>query len=390
MYQVLSLCLLAVSSDNMRAISLSPFPSLTPSKWHVARRSMCAVLVGGVFFGVWFVGTVLAQSGSAPVGVASYSVAENSTISLGVPLLRPSVTFGVVGAATGTALTFASSEGAVALPLVQGESYFIEVVGHADGTTATMVGQRFEVDEAATRAGAIGNVVLDLSSPLNTSAATAIGGLVNYRVAVRPHWTLASLLGTGTTAKANASSSAALADQVLAWNGTGFSVYYLRSGDVPQWRNIATGPANQDGAIVPPGVGVYLRRRTGSLTFSVVGEVRTNSFVRAAFEASQLVAGGFPVESSPADWKFTSGTGLTAGTSPVNSDQLLTWSGSVFSQYYLRNSFPLQWRNAATGVLDQTNAKFFPALGATLLILRAPAAGTAPPPQLAQPVPFSL
>src|SRR6185295_1171916 len=111
--------------------------------------------------------------------------------------------------------------------------------------------------------------------------------------------------------------------------------YYLRAGTTPQWRNVATGPENQDGAIVPPGTGLYLRRKAGALRFSLVGEVRTNVFVRPPYTASQLVVGGFPVDSSPADWKLVAGAGLTAGANPSNSDQLFNWAGSAFSQYYL-------------------------------------------------------
>lgn len=360
-----------------------------PFHFRATRRFARLLSVGFVFPAVWLGVSARAQSGSAPVGVVSYSVDENSTLSIGVPLLRPSVTTGTVASVAGSLLTFAGTEGTVAVPVGETESYFIEVIGNVDGATTALIGQRFEVDEVATRSVAAGRLVLDSTSALNTSAASALAGLVNYRVVVRPHWTLATIFGTGTTSKINSAAAVAAADQVLAWSGSGFSVYYLRSGDVPQWRNIATGPSNQDGAILPPGVGIYLRRRAGALTISVTGEVRTNRFVRPAFEASQLVAGGFPVDSTPTDWKLSSGTGLTAGTSPANSDQLLTWTGNAFSQYYLRNSTNLEWRNTATGVLDQTNAKLFSATGATLLLLRAPTTGTTPPP-LAQAVPFSL
>ena len=206
---------------------------------------------------------------------------------------------------------------------------------------------------------------------------------------MRPHWTLAALLGTGRSARVNAGASAAAADQVLAWNGRGFSVFYLRDGDVPQWRNAATGPLNQDGAIVPPGVGAYLRRRAGNLNFSVAGEVRTNRFVRPPFAASQLVANGFPVETSPADWRLTTGAGLSAGTTPQNSDRLLTWAGSSVNTYFLNAGVTPQWRSPAASLLDFSNARLFPAQGANFLLLRSAANGN-PLPPLVQAVPFSL
>lgn len=360
-----------------------------PSNLRVSRRFARLLSVGVALSAAWTGVSVRAQSGSAPVGVVSYNVDANSTISLGVPLLRPGLMTATVGSVAGVTLTLAGTEGTAAVPLADDQSYYIEVVAHIDATTTAMIGQRYEVDEAATKLVTAGRLVLDSTSALNTSAAAGIANLANYRIVIRPHWTLATLFGTGAAAKVNASTAPASADQVLAWNGAGFSVYYLRSGDVAQWRNLATGPANQDGAIVPPGVGVYLTRRAGALTLAVTGEVRTNAFVRPAFGSSQLVAGGFPVESSPADWKLTSGTGLTPGTSPTNADQLLTWTGSAFSQYYLRSATGMEWRNTATGLIDYSNARLFPAAGATLLLLRAPATGATPPP-LAQAVPFSL
>jgi hypothetical protein len=321
--------------------------------------------------------------------VISYSVGENSTIAIGMPLLRPAVAAGSVAAVNGATLMFAAGTAGQAVSLADGESYYAEVVASVSGVSTAMVGHRFEVDEVATRAATAGKVVLDLGSPLNTAGAAAVAGLTDYRIVVRPHWTLASLFGSGATAKLNAALSASAADQVLAWDGLGFSVYYLRSGATPQWRNVATGTANQDGAILPPGTGLYLRRRASVLAFSVVGEVRTNVFVRPPYAASQLVAGGFPVASSPADWNLVSGAGLTPGTNAAHADQLLNWAGNAFSQYFLQDGAVPQWRSTATGLFDQSRATLFSATGATLLLCRAAATGT-PPAVLVQAVPFSL
>ncbi len=330
------------------------------------------------------------QTGGAPVGAMSYTFAENSTTSVGVPLLRSSVITREVKSVAGSTLTLSGVDGGTGLLPVDSASYYLEVVGHVDGTTMTLVGHRFEVDESATRAvGTAGIVVVDTTSSLNTAAATALSGLVSYRVAVRPHWTLATLFGTGLATNINAASSVATADQVLAWDGTGFSVYYLRAGDVPQWRNIATGPANQDNAILPPGVGVYVKRQVGALTVSVVGEVRTNRFVRPAYVGAQLMAAGFPIDASPSDLKLLAANGLLSGTSAAGADQFLTWNGTSFDAFYLRDNTVPEWRNAATGVIDYTNAKLFPSGGATLLLLRSATFG-APPAQLVQAVPFSL
>ncbi len=327
-----------------------------------------------------------AQTGSAPVGVMTYEVAENATISLGVPLLRPVVFAGTVTAVSGPALTMSGPAAASAVALVAGESYYLEVIGHVGGVTTALVGQRFELDEAATLAGPLGRLTLDANSPHNTSPVAVLAGLANYRVVVRPHWTLAALLGTGVKAKVNAAASAAAADQVLAWNGAGFSVYYVRPGDVAQWRNIATGATNQDGAILPPGSGLFLRRQAGALAFSVPGEVRMNTFVRPPFTASQIIAAGFPIDATPAEIKLSTGPGRTPGSSPASADQVLAWADKAFSVFYLRDAPVPEWRNIATGLLDYTNTAIFRARGASLLLLRAPATAVSP----TQPMPFNF
>ena len=391
----LSLGLSLSNADSSIAFSATDFlqPMISPSfstKSFWAGFSSLSRWVIGLAAVYWCAGSLgRAQTGSAPVGVMSYAMAENSTISLGVPLLRPAVFTGTVSVVAGANLTLAGPAAGSALPFVTGESYFLEVIGHVDGTTAALVGQRFEVDEAATLAGSIGQLSLDLASPHNTSPAAALAGLASYRVVVRPHWTLAALLGTGAKVKVNAATSASSADQVLAWNGSGFSVYYVRGGDVPQWRNAATGAANQDGAILPPGAGLLLRRQAGALAFAVPGEVRTNTFVRPPFTGSQIITGGFPIDSTPADLKIVDGPGLTPGTSPSNSDQLLSWAENAFNVYYLRDGQVPQWRNAATGLIDYSNSAIFSARGASLLLLRAPAVGATPVSPI-QLIPFRL
>ncbi len=53
-----------------------------------------ATVRGGLGLLALLAGELRGQTGSAPVGVMSYAAAEYSTISLGVPLLRPAVLSG--------------------------------------------------------------------------------------------------------------------------------------------------------------------------------------------------------------------------------------------------------------------------------------------------------
>ena len=116
-----------------------------------------ATVRGGLGLLALLAGELRGQTGSAPVGVMSYAAAEYSTISLGVPLLRPAVLTGKVSAVTGAKVTLTLPAAGSVLPLVAGEAYFLEVIGNVDGVTTTLVGQRFEVDEAGTLAGGRGH-----------------------------------------------------------------------------------------------------------------------------------------------------------------------------------------------------------------------------------------
>lgn len=327
---------------------------------------MCALLVLGV----------KAQVGASSVGAMTYQASPNQLIAVGVPLLRPVVAAGTVSAASASSLTLVlpwGENGALGQRFKAGEAYYVEVVGQADGSASTMVGQRFEINETASAGAATGVVVLDVASALNTSAASALPSLVGARVVIRSHWTLKSIFGSGAGTALNASETVAKADQVYLWNGSGFSVYYLRKGSTPEWRSVTGGSTNQDGVIVPPGVGLYFRRQEGAASFSVVGEVRSTPFVRSPLGKGQLVASAFPLPASPADLQLVSDPNLTAGTVATGSDQLLTVDGPNFNVFFLRaGAAAAAWRDASTGALDSTTSKLVPAGGAALFRLIKP------------------
>lgn len=318
----------------------------------------------------------------------TYQALPNQLIALGVPLLRPVVAAGTVSATTANSLTLAlpvGDNGALSQRFQAGESYFLEVVGQVDGSNSTTVGQRFEINETASAGAAAGVVVVDLDSALNTSAGSTLSTLVGARVVIRPHWTLKSIFGSGSGTSLNASETVAKADQVYLWNGAGFSVYYLRKGASPEWRSVSGGAANQDGVIVPPGVGLYFRRQDGAASFSVVGEVRATPFVRSPLGKGQLVASAFPLPASPADLQLVSDPNLTAGSVATGSDQLLTVDGSNFNVFFLRaGAAAAAWRDAATGSVDSTRTKLLPAGGAALFRLIKPL-----PTAVSQVVPYT-
>jgi hypothetical protein len=300
--------------------------------------------------------------------------------------MRPSVITGQVIAGGVNSVTFQQASGQTInlSALISSTPHYLEVVGHSDGVTTTLVGDRFEVNESTTITNANNVLAVDSASSLNTSIGTDFSGLVGYRITVRPHWTLSSLFGTGTGTNLNASTAASTADQVLTWTGSAFSVYFFRSGTTPQWRNVATGTANQDLAIIPPGVGVYFKRQLGSYSLTKTGDVRTNKFVRPLDNTAQLIASGFPVDSSPVDLAMNISNGYSAATTAANADQILTWTGSAFSIYFYRSGTTPQWRNVATGTTDQSANDFI--LASQSILLRPK--GT--PSDIVQSTPFTL
>jgi len=222
------------------------------------------------------------------VGTVAFPVGENRMISVGVPLVRPAVAAGVVELVDSGGVTLINGEGtpqAVAANLLEGSSYYIEVVGHRDGSSSTALGHRFEIDEPATKAQSAGKIVLG-DSHLNTLEKNSLALIVGHRVVVRPHWTLAGIFGTGTSSPLNSSVNPAEADQVYFSTAKGLSVFYFRGGVSPQWRSLASGPVNQDGAIIPPGVGVFFKRQKNAATFTVVGEVRAGGALIPLFGAT--------------------------------------------------------------------------------------------------------
>lgn len=352
------------------------------------RSPLCA-LTALLTFGLGF--DAYAQSVSTtPVGAMSYSFPANTTVSVGIPLVRPAVFTGVVSSGNATTVSFSTAGLNLGTVITAGNFYYIEIVGHSDNVTTAHVGERFEVDEASTTTTANGVLTIDTASALNTATGD-YSSLVGYKIVIRPHWTLASLFGTGTGATGLTSATTfSSADQVLSWDGSGWSTYWFRqnsAGTVKEWRNTATSTTNQDNTLIPPGVGVYFKKTNSSLTLSVVGEVRTNRFIRNLDHSTQLIAMGYPIDRSPVQLGMLPASHYTPATSFDAADQLLAWDGAGFSTYWLRRNSAgdvIQWRNTGTGTTDHSNTAFI--LSNQAFFIRP--AGV--PDDVVQTTPFSL
>lgn len=303
-----------------------------------------------------------------PRGTMTYSAAADSTISVGVPLLRPAVITTRVEEGDADSVTLVAETGQspdFAALLDADEAYYLEITGHTYAATAPLIGQRFEVDVAVTRALADNRLKLADSARNTMELPASLAELRDYRVTVRPHWTLGGLMGQGADTGLNAGGLNA-ADQVHTWDN-GFSVYYFRQSTLsPHWRNAATGTANHNQTVIAPGEGFFFKRQSGDWEKMIEGEVRVTSFAIGAIPAAgRLIGPGFPVDLSPSAMRFTMANGFTPALSLNDADQLLVWGDGGFQVYYLRNTSTPEWRST----FDTTNHNASPLLKAAESVL---------------------
>lgn len=304
------------------------------------------------------------ESVTDPLGGVSYNFPPQSQTSLGVPILRPPLRIDVLtnGILTAATLTNATN---LAQDIPAGSRCYLEIIGPSSAGSNAPIGARFEIDVSTTRLMANNIVSINPASALTTPG-TNLADCVGCRVAIRPHWTLATLFGTGSAAPGlQGSTTIKTADQVHFWTGQGVSVFWFRSnaaGTSKQWRNAATGAIVQDDTVIPPGVGVIFQR-SGATPFSLAayGDVRTNAFVQRVGTGKNLLAAGFPRDMSPALSGYGATAGFSASASPATADQIVTGLGSSESTYWFAqdSGSPVKtWRNTATGTTDQTTTAF--------------------------------
>ena len=77
------------------------------------------------------------------------------------------------------------------------------------------------------------------------------GGVVSgVTFKIRKHWTIASVFGSANEAGLFPNTNASLADQIQVFNGTGYDLYYYRTG--AGWRKSTSPVTDQSGAVLYP------------------------------------------------------------------------------------------------------------------------------------------
>jgi large repetitive protein len=228
---------------------------------------------------------------------------------------------GIVDSVAGSMLNSTTSigMGSIVSSLTVGRQYYIEF------TSGENAGHRVDLDEANTTATML---AVDAASPHNTLTSLP-ASLAGDHWSIRPHHTFNELFPPAKFT--NATNDPNTADRLSLKSGAGFTLYWLfRNGNNPIWVDAADDQlADKGGTILPPGVGAYVRPRTGTVALTLSGFVRTNPFARPLTTDSPLVGGGWPMEQTLNTRGMTTANGFMANRSSTVASRLILWKGDT-------------------------------------------------------------
>lgn len=299
-----------------------------------------------------------------PVGGMQVTFAPGTRFT-GMTLVNPAVARGAVSAVSGNVITLTDASANVGATLTSGTAYYVEFTA---GPTSTYVGDRFDVDVAATKTSANNTLTVSLTANNTLGSVPAAADLAGYSVVIRPHVTIGQLFGTKDNQLMQGSTVVASADQLLFFSTAlqSFETYFfLRNaqGTTAQWRKIGGGSTSRDNEIIAPGQGLAVIRNSGTpVTLTWLGEVRTNSFAQPLGAGYTLVAQPWPTSASATQRLMTYADGWTGSTISTQADKFLVYQGGSFQTYFLlRNASGSteQWRLIGGGSTNRNNELLF-------------------------------
>jgi len=210
---------------------------------------------------------------------------------------------------------------------------------------------------------------------LNTGGVALVGGTPNGqnqvpvmagdKFEVVPANTLGGVFGS-VAVPFQTGASAAVADNLLFFNGTGWGVYY-HNGSVWQSPGVA---GDQAGAVIPPDSAVFVVRRSiQPLSVYVAGTVpSTQEVLHLPLAASRFVGSRFPTDTTLAGLGLHQSPHWRSGVSASQADNVLVWNGlsGTWESFYHNG---VQWRRA--GSFLDFNAHPVPA-GSGVFVVRKP------------------
>jgi hypothetical protein len=264
------------------------------------------------------------------VGYQTTTLPAGSYKGVGISLVNPAVVSGSIATSASGLLTI-SGASAIGSTLDAASAYYVEI------TSGANVGDRFDVNVAATKSANNATVQLASSSTRNTASSTV--NLAGQSLVMRKHVTFDQFRQSLTGTLTGNDDTASQADTLYVHNGIAFDIYWL-GADKQSWFTSADPDDHRD-TIIAPGQGVLFYKRGTAATFTSVGNVRNNNYKQVIPSGYKMCAPGFPRSYTP----VTAGASLNQGWS-VN-DRIYVHNGTAFSLYTLTSDGSAQgaWDN---------------------------------------------
>lgn len=306
------------------------------------------------------------QTVSTPiVGFQTVAVSPGAS-TLGFPLLNPDVIKTTATAVSGNVVSL-SGESNVGTRLTAGTPYYVEIY------SGSLKGDRFDVDTTATISSANGTVTLSSVSANNTMQVSSIGSNLNgASIALRQHVTLDQIRSSASPSLVG-NNSASSADQIQFYNPAtkSYSAYYLR-GDGLNWRILGSTTNGFNNVVVPPGVGVFMQKRTAGTSLTSTGTVRQNDFARPYQQGLQLLAMPFPLDRSAGDFGASAAGGWTGNNTANSADQIQIFNSASksYTTYFLRAD-GVNWRRSGSTTNEASDFQMLNAANAFFALRRS-------------------
>jgi len=269
--------------------------------------------------------------------------------SVSVSLVHSPVFTSKIASSTAGTMVSVHAQANFATHLIAGTEYYVEITGGPGGTGDPNVGHRFEVNEAATIAGANAILVIDTAASVNTLA--SVPNLAEHTLEVRSHLTLNEVFDKSILA---AGTSLGTSDQLLFFDGAAYETYYILAvGSSRLWVRFGGGLSSQDNKPLYPGQGMLFNRKAGSPGVEIVlkGKVRANPFRQPLKSGFNLLSEGFPLSVSPRDRGAAPGT-FVGATSANSADQIAIFNGTAYDTYYLfQVGSTIAWRKIGSSAI---------------------------------------
>lgn len=224
------------------------------------------------------------------------------------------------------------------------DRYYVEF------TDGNAVGKKYEIVSNTADA-------LTLTVPAGENDPVTAGAAAGDAYVVVPFYRVRDVFGEPGNAKLLGGENSGGADNILLWNGAGFdTIYYSTFFGENIWRIAGVGPGND--ALIWPGEGFFIRRRSTALTISIGGAVPVSRRV-TPIQGSDLTFVGmeFPasVTLDTSDLLTGDGGPLEGGENSGEADLVYAWNGTSYDTYYYSTFFAENiWRLAGGGPAGTT------------------------------------